>query len=256
MVEVDVEARGTRRTSRRMRWWRRTKRHGSRRDTGGVKGEERENERDRDRARRGRTWTKKKKKIRKKKKRTKKKRMKKKGLIQRQYTHGAAQTAAKLRSFALFDFANLYLEGQRSFAALAAAPARKRKEERRREVLGYARGLSFSLSLSLARDGPREISRPRESHEMATLATIAFVPCFFYQLAVPLFVLFPRPSVTDDFFFVSVASLLSYVDVSDLDLFGSTGSKYRCRVTSLGRHGKKPFRLVRITRELFVIHNP
>lgn len=38
MVEVDVELRGTRRTSRRMRWWRRTKRHGSRRDTGGAKG--------------------------------------------------------------------------------------------------------------------------------------------------------------------------------------------------------------------------
>lgn len=33
-----MELRGTRRTSRRMRWWRRTKRHGSRWDTGGVRG--------------------------------------------------------------------------------------------------------------------------------------------------------------------------------------------------------------------------
>lgn len=44
MVEVDVKARGTRRTSRKMRWWQRTKRHGLRRDTG-VKGRERERER-------------------------------------------------------------------------------------------------------------------------------------------------------------------------------------------------------------------
>ncbi|TGZ52625.1 Uncharacterized protein DBV15_07099 [Temnothorax longispinosus] len=73
MVEVDVELRGTRRTSRRMRWWRRTKRHGSRRDTGGVKGEGREKERERERRKRT-----KKKKRKKKKKRTKKKRMKKK----------------------------------------------------------------------------------------------------------------------------------------------------------------------------------
>lgn len=55
----------------------------------------------------------------------------------------------------LFDFANLYLEGQRSFAARAAAPARKRGEERRGS-LGYARGLSLSRDAA-----PRFLDRER-----------------------------------------------------------------------------------------------
>lgn len=56
---------------------------------------------------------------------------------------------------------------------------KERRGEERREVLGYARGLSLSLSFS--RDGPRDFSTAREPYEMATLATIAFVPRFFCQ---------------------------------------------------------------------------
>lgn len=161
MVEVDVEARGTRRTSRKMRWWQRTKRHGSRRDTG-VKGREGGGERERGRARRGRRWTKKKKR-RKKKKRTKKKRMKKKKGADPAaiYTRSGADRG-KTPQFCSVRFCKLIFRRATIFCRARGGPSEKeRRGKERRGSRIRARSLSLSVSLSHTRRTPRFLV-PRE----------------------------------------------------------------------------------------------
>lgn len=218
-----------------MRWWQRTKRHGSRRDTG-VKGREGGGERERGRARRGRRWTKKKKR-RKKKKRTKKKRMKKKKGADPAaiYTRSGADRG-KTPQFCSVRFCKLIFRRATIFCRARGGPSEKerRGKERRGSRIRARISLAFRLSLPHATDP--EISRTaRESHEMATLATIARLCRAFSASQSCLFSSSSHAPLSRMIFLcLGSASSLSYVcvSVSDLDPFGSTGSKYRCGATS------------------------